>query len=302
MKKETRSTLPVLELVIAAALWGGMWPAGRLSVRSVPPVIVPALRFGIASAVFLSAGAVRREPLSLWKLRAALAPGISGILLYNLVLYYALHWAPAADGAMIIPTLNPIFTLWASVLVFKEQVTRGRVLGLALALGGQALVFYGALTSVSTGSERLLGDAFFVLGALLWSIFTVTGKKALERLSALELTAYSCYVGTPLLIILALPALPDVPPASLTTGFWVAVFYMSLAATVIGNLLWHRGLHELGAARASLCFYLIPVFGLIFSAAILGEKPTAVQLAGVAIVLAGVALSDRSRPLDALQT
>lgn len=278
-----------------------MWPVARASVRDVPPVIVPALRFGIASIVFLAMIVLSGRRLALWKLRAALAPGITGVLAYNLVLYYALHWAPSVDGAMIIPTLNPIFTLWVSVLLFGEAVTRGRIWGLALALFGQALVFYEAFTAGSTGGQRLLGDGLFLVGAGLWSAFVVTGKLALAKLGAFDLTAYVCFVGAPLLILAALPAVPAVSLESLNADFWSAVLYMSLAATVIGSSLWHRGLHELGPARASLSFYLIPVFGLIFAAALLGEKPTAVQLVGVVIVLTGVALSDRSRPVEALQ-
>lgn len=287
---------PAAELVLCTAAFGSVFVAARSIAGEAHPMIVAALRFIIAGTALLLILRVKsgRDGLSFTRFLMAFPAGFVGVFAYNALFFYGMRYAPAVDAAMIIPTVNPIVTVWLSALLLGEPLTRRRVWGLALAVVGMVLVFSGALTATEAGSQRPLGDFLLLGAALCWSGYAVTGRFALKKMNALELTAYSCAWGAILLGFAALPVSPGFNQAPHPDSFWLAVAYMSLVGTVLAFFLWHRAVESIGTARASAFLYLIPMFALFFAALFLQEYPTPVQLAGMLVVLGGVYLSGRN--------
>lgn len=300
-RTERRSAVglgPAAELVLCTAAFGSVFVAARSVAQEAHPLMVSALRFIIAGSALLVILRLKsgRAGLSFPKFLMAFPAGFVGVFAYNALFFYGMRYAPAVDAAMIIPTVNPIATVWLSALLLGEPVTRRRVWGLALAVLGMVLVFAGALTEAEAGSQRPLGDFLLLGAALCWSGYALTGRLALKKMNALELTAYSCTWGAVLLSFTALPVSPGFNQTPHPDSFWMAVAYMSLVGTVLAFFLWHRGVESMGTARASAFLYLIPMFALIFAALFLQEYPTPVQVAGMLVVLGGVYLSGRNEP------
>ncbi len=288
---------PAAELIVTMALWGGVFVVARASVRDVNALVAAGIRFIIASIILVVIMTLRSRSRPIIEgLKLGALPGLVGVFAYNALLFIGLKFAPAIDGGMIVPTLNPIVTTWLAALLFKERIDRAKATGLGLALAGQSLVFWESLTSSTGGPNRLLGDFLLLGAAMCWSAYTLTGKHSLGKLNPLELTVYSCITGGILLVVTALPFVNVFSPADAGMSFWLGILYLAFGGTVVAFFLWHRGVQEYGAAKASAFLYLIPVFALLFAALFLKEAPTVLQLVGVGVVLTGVGISNRSVP------
>ncbi len=295
-----------LLLAVMSLLWAGSFVVGKLTVASVPPEVVAFLRFAVAGSVLMGLLALREpDSLRLWRKDWPLMLGLgaTGIALYNLGFFFGLRYGLASHGAMIIPTLNPLITLFAAVPLLGEGLTRRKLSGAAISLVGQVLIFWTLFQQIAGHADRLLGDLFFVGSAVVWSLYTILGRVASRRFSPLAATAWASAVGAVMLIPFALRG----ARASAAAGtaaylgnplFWANVLYLGLGATVAGFVIWSRGVTRLGASRAAVFINLVPVSALALSAAFLDEPVTWVQVGGVLLVLSGVYLAG-STPRDA---
>lgn len=287
--------MTTLSLILVAALWGGFFVVGTLSVHEAPPLTVGAWRFLVATPCFLVLLLPRwkLEARPTWRDVPLLAGmGATGILAYNGLSFEAMQRAGAADGAMITPALHPLITLLVAGMLFAEPLTFARVLGVLLAIIGEALVFQEALSSMATRPDRLVGDLYYLLAAFCWSAYTLLGRAASRRFSPLATSVYSTVLGTLMYLPVAGPALLQFPTGAAAWRFWLGILYLSLGGTVVAFWLWHRGIARIGASRAATFSYLVPVSALLLSALFLHDRPTLTQLGGTALVLAGVVLAN----------
>jgi drug/metabolite transporter (DMT)-like permease len=285
-----------LDMLLVTLLWGAFFVVGKLSVHEGSPLVVATLRFALASVVLVGLLAWR-EPDALRPSRQdlglALGLGLTGVALYNGLAFYAFAHAPASDGAMISPSLNPVVTSVAAAILFGERLGRARVLGLIVALVGITLVFGGPALESAATPERLWGDVLFVGSGLAWSAYTLVGKLTVGRLSALASTTYAAVAGLALLLPVSWPELARTAWSRLSLGFWASIVFLALGSTVAAFLLWYRALAKIGAARTASWLPLVPVFGVGLGVATLGERPTPVQLTGMALAVLGVWVANR---------
>ncbi|MCW8994222.1 MAG: DMT family transporter, partial [Psychromonas sp.] len=119
---------------------------------------------------------------------------------------------------------------------------------------------------------------------------TLCSQKISHWLPAISYTQFSMAAGGLSLFIFSLTQTDnhlwqEVQMLSLTA--LMGVLYIGLFATVLGYLFWIKGVSELGSAKASLFFNLVPVFAALVSL-LFGQKVTDVQLLGMGMVLIGL--------------
>lgn len=288
----------VLSMLVVALLWGAFFVSGKLAVAEAPPLAIAWLRFAAASLLLaswlsLSGGKAAWAPLRReWRL--ALGLGATGVALYNALAFFGFGLAPASDGAMISPSLNPIVTALLAVPLFGERFGRRRGLALGLATFGIALVFWGPMTAAGLDHRRALGDLCFFGSALAWSAYTLLGKPAGKVFSPLQSTTFAAIAGLVLLTPFAVSPLAHTAWGALTAGFWLQIAFLAAGSTVAAFWLWYDAIRQIGPARAAGFLPLVPVFGVGFGMLGLGERPGALALAGMALAAIGVTAAARS--------
>lgn len=288
-------------MLLVTFLWGAYFPFGKIAVAEAAPALVASLRFAVAGAILLvvlawKEPAALRPPRRDWPL--ALGLGLTGGAAYNVAVFWGLQHAPAADASIITPSLNPLLTVLLAVPLFGEPLT-GRKLGaLGLGLAGLALVLAGPAMVATGGPARLTGDLLFVVGAVAWSSYTLLGKAAAGRFTPLASTTYAAVLGLPVMALAAGPAWTSTAWTALSPAFWGAIAFMAIGCTVIAFGLFLGAIARIGASRTAIWLLLIPVFGVAIGAALLGERPAPIQLAGMALTIAGVWQAQRPGSLD----
>ncbi|HYY54337.1 MAG TPA: DMT family transporter [Candidatus Dormibacteraeota bacterium] len=276
---------------VVALTWSGGWIAGKVADQSAPPLAWSAARFLAAGAILLALSRATGAgvPWSRWP--ALLALAITGIVGYNALVFIGLLSAPASDGGLLVPTFTPALATVLAALFAAEPLRRESIVGLGLSVAGVALVVVGG-AGIANGSEsRLLGDVLILGGGMCWALYTVIGKHVLRFGSPLGVTAAASFAGGVLLVPLAVVEGRLGTLATWSTETWTAIAYMVLFPTVIGFVGFYRSVVRIGAGRAALTSYMVPVGTLILAALLLGERVTPLQLAGGALTLVGMRIA-----------
>ncbi len=265
--------------------------AGKLVLRDFPPLTVGALRYTLATVILPTA--YRRhlpapgslQARDLWML---LAIGVFGTFLNHTLFFVALLWAPAAHGAIIPPTMSPLWTIGLAAAFGGERVRAGQLAGLALGMVGVLLVARPDALLGAGGGTVLVGDALFVLGGGAWGAYSWLSKLAMQRFSPAATLTIGIMIGTLLLLPPALAERPWVAIATAGAPAWAALLYLSLGGTVLSFLWWNEGLRRVGAGQTAAFSNLVPVFGVLLAWLVLGEQLGGIQLLGGLLAIAGV--------------
>jgi drug/metabolite transporter (DMT)-like permease len=259
-------------------------------VRDFRPATLMALRLLIAFVplfVYLSVtrGGVRRaarELASIW--RAGLALGLlSAAVPFTLVAWGETHIDSGVAG--VAQASVPVFTALLA-LRFKpsERPTGARLVGIALGLVG-----VGVLTGIDpgTGWWAVAGTLAVVLASLFYAAGGLFGQTQTARVSGPVLATAVTLYGALLLLPWGIADLPSHAPAWKPVASLVA---LALLGTAFAQLLLFHVLRLHGAARVALVTYLMPPFAIFYGATVLDEPLRWSALAGLGLILLGVAL------------
>jgi drug/metabolite transporter (DMT)-like permease len=225
-------------------------------------------------------------PLGLERWPLLILAGFFGIFVYNALVFFALTISPASDGALIVPTINPVLTVVFAAFI-GEALTWNKVAGLGLATIGAVLVIAAATGLTFTG-QRLTADLLYLGGAAVWSAYATIGAITTRHGSPLGVTGVACLAGAAMLFPLGFleKGYADVPTWPLLA--WLDIAYLVIFATIVGFVLFYWAVRRFGAGTASMVSYLVPIFALVQAVLILGEQPSPLEIVGGAVILVGV--------------
>ena len=289
-------TAHLLAAAIACLLWSGSLIASKLSYETLGPMSLGIIRFTLSTVVFfVLCLALGERSIPDPKSMAQIAlTGILGTTLYFAAENYGVSMLPASTSSLIVGSF-PAMTLVLECFIDKTQPQPLKTVGIVLAFLGVAVL---ALTESSEGgSDVLLGSLILMFGGLCWSLYNFAMRLVMGRYTTLTITTWQTLFGALGFIPFVLfEGLPTSLPSPTT---WASLAYLVLGCTVVGFVLYNWGLEDLEPSTATSLSNLIPVFGLVLSALILGETMSAQQLVGGAIVVAGIVLSTREAPSHA---
>uniref|UniRef100_A0A7C4AHH2 DMT family transporter n=1 Tax=Fundidesulfovibrio putealis TaxID=270496 RepID=A0A7C4AHH2_9BACT len=288
-------SLITVKLFITAVIWGGTFIAGRMLGPEIAPFSASFLRFVAANVCLVAIFLLRdgRWPrLDARTLLLVLGLGATGVFLYNAFFLWGLKFVPAGRAAIIVAG-NPVFIAVFSRLLFQEPLSRAKALGVGLCLSGAAVVIgRGNPLGLFTGGMGV--GELAILGAMFsWVSYSLLGKKVMGRMTPLAAVTLSCLAG---MVLLLPPALAEDLPAqaaNLSFSGWMAVLYLGVFGTALGFVWFYQGIQRIGASRAAVFINFVPVSATALGALLLGEPVDFSLLAGGALVLTGVALTNR---------
>lgn len=288
------SPMVYVKLVACMMLWGGTFVTGRILAQDIPPTSASFLRFLLAAALLMMVGA-RMDPAMLRPTKRQLAMftllGLTGVFAYNIFFLSGLKTVAAGRGAIIIAT-NPVITGCLAALLFKEALGGLRAVGVGVSLMGVlTVVTRGDLLSILTGVSP--GDLLMCGAVCSWSAYSLAGKKAMQRATPIAAVGWSAAIGSLLLFPAALADGLVADIGRMAPVHWACIIYMGAAATSMAFLWFYQGIKTIGAVRAAAFINLVPVFASCFGYLILDETLAWSTVAGGALVLFGVWLTNR---------
>jgi drug/metabolite transporter (DMT)-like permease len=254
-----------------------------------PVLTGQAIRYAIAAAALLliarffprfGAGSARRpRPREAAVLLGLAAIGLAG---FNICVLTGLrHADPAVVGTFI--GAAPLGLALLGPLQSRARPTPRLLAAAAIVVAGTAVVH-------GSGRADALGVAASA-GALAAEVaFSMLAALVLPRLGAVRVSAYSCTLAVPLLLLGAAVTGEPAHWRSPTRPEWLALAYLATFMTVLAFLAWFTGLQRLGVDRAGVLVGVMPLATLATAAVMAGSWPAAGQVLGVLTVAAGLGL------------
>ncbi len=273
-------------LAAISLVWGFNWVVMKIGVRHADPFEFLAWRFAVSAACLFGAAAVLGRPM-----RLAHAPQILLIGFLQTTATFALAtWALKSGAVGKTAVLNYTMPFWVTLFAWpllgeRPSAAQGVALGVGLA---------GLLLLIHPAGAPGLPELLALASGIAWGLGVVVTKRLQlrARIDTLALIAWQVLFGGTLLVALAL-VFPG-EPARWNAELVFAIAYNGVLVSALGWFLWFWALARLDAGLASFGILAVPVLGALFSAALLSERPSALEWVGMALIVVALGLATRA--------
>lgn len=279
-----------LLLAALVLIWGANWPVMKVGLAHIQPLWFAALRLAMGTLCFLAVlvplGRARLPTRQ--DLPVVVSVGLLQMAAFMALVNIGLQWVPAGRSAILAYT-TPLWVGPGAALLLGERLTGRRLAGLALGLAGVTVLF-NPLGFDWHDRQAVIGNLLLLVAALVWAAVILHIRGHRWRAAPLDLAPWQMLVGlVPLTIAAAL--VEGVPRVDMSAEFLAVAVYNGPIATAFAFWAAVSVNRMLPALTVSLAFLCVPAAGLALSALSLGERLSATNLLGLALIVAGVAVN-----------
>jgi len=283
----TRRYVPLLLLL--TGLWGSSFLFIEIALEEVEPTVLIALRLLTAALVLLPFLALRSGARTAFgQLKAGWRPLLILGAINAAIPFTLIAWGQKHIDSGIAAIANASVPIFVALLAIRyrpsEKVTGSRALGIVAGLVGVAIL---AGANPDGGWWAVAGTLAVVTAAFLYGVGALYAQTHVEDLDPILLVTGSTIGGALLLGPIGIAQSPDSMPG---WEAWVAIAVLGIGGMAIGQFVYYVLLEHHGSTKAALVTYLLPGMALLLGIAFLDEPLTVAAVAGLALILLGVAL------------
>ncbi len=277
-------------------LWAMNFLIAKVALREFPAPLLSGLRVTLAAILIF--------PVYLWRrlrapdggewtreeLPALFLLGVAGVGLNQLFFVTGLARTSVAHASLLMG-MTPVLVLVMAASLGQEKLRARKLVGLAIALSG-----IGVLNSAPAKGSGVtaLGDLLIVGAAATFALFTVFGKRVTVRHGSVTVNTLAYSAGALVLSPITIWQGSQFSFGSPSVWAWLGLVYMALFPSVVCYLIFYYALTYIPASRVSAFSYFQPLLATSMAAVFLGEPVTTALVAGGALVLAGVYVTERA--------
>ena len=278
----------------ASVLWGLNIPLTAALLQDFDPFWLPPLRYLIAATVLgawlvatLGAGALR-SPIAASQV-ALLGGAVSAFLVCFTV--GLLHTHPITAAALIAG--SPVYVAVVSRAMTGARLAKGFVGATLLTLLGAGIAIAGRAQGAGSAVGLQGGEPLLIASIVCWTVYSILAQRWFDAgIPQLQRTFLSSAAAIPWLLVFWLLAgivgVVGMPNLSPTPRAAVYLLITAVFCTAIATVAWNVGVSRLGIAVGGMWQNTVPVFAVLISLVFFGVMPTAAQVLGGTVVLAGV--------------
>ncbi len=283
-------------IILLGFFWGSTLIASRFSVGQFHPTTYIGLRLsmaGLGHVAIYTLSRQRQWPRDKQVWRHAILLGLLGTAVPMTTIVSSLQYLSSGITSIMLTT-NPALTIiFAHFFLQDESLTKRKALGVFLALSGAALLALRGETGLSDeGQNSWLGYLLIAIAMLCGSSMTIYARKHMQNMDAFDVASIRMLVAA--LVVMPLSAVFigfDLSPV--TTSGYLALAYAALIGTFLGMMLSFYNIKRFGATAAAMTSYVMPIVTGIGGWLLLDEQITLGMLAGVVLIISGIALINR---------
>jgi drug/metabolite transporter (DMT)-like permease len=267
---------------------------GKILMREFPPLQVSWWRYSSALVAAVIAVVIlsrrNRPPVNAKVMPWVFAMGLFTFFGSAVLQYRGLSLSTSSANALIV-AMEPLFATLLAWIFLRESLRWQQGISFLIALAGFSLLSNLHPADIR-GSFALFnfGNFLLLLTMPLEAMYSIISRKVAGRIDPLHLFAGALTCGFALLTIYVLlaPGLPGHLPS--TPQAWLAVLWLGPLGTTLTYVFWTLALANASVAAVSLTLFVQPILGALFGTFFLGERMTAWQALGGALILVALVL------------
>ncbi|MEW6670850.1 MAG: DMT family transporter [Thermodesulfobacteriota bacterium] len=285
--------MPYLLLLLVALFWSGNFIVARSIQDYIPPFSLSFIRWALALLLLIpfSARSFFKQKDQLqgcWKIILLL--GILGIACFSTFVYIALH-STTVTNTVLINATNPVFIVIFSWIGYKDRVSVVQIAGIVLSIGGVLWIIARGNPSFLINLQFAKGDLWPLAAAVCWALYTVLLRQYPGRTDSVAFLTALFMAGLIFLTPLYLweyftETIISVNVASVSGGLYLGIF-----PSIFAYIFWNRGVKTVGANKAGVFVYLIPVFSIVLAFLLFDERFKSYHPPGVFLIALGIFLT-----------
>ncbi|OBS09431.1 DMT family transporter [Acidihalobacter prosperus] len=278
-------------LTLTALFWAGNFVLARAVHSSVPPVGLAFWRW-LAVAVFVVPWGLpelrAQWPLMRTRPLLMLILGLLSVGAFNTLIYVGVQTTTAVNALLLISAI-PVFILLLAPPLLGNPLRPRQTLGVAISAAGVLLVLsHGHLAAFGSLIHHA-GSLWVLAGVFSWALYSVLLRRLPKGIGGRGLFVATVIIGLCVLLPFYLyETFAEHRPVHFNATLVVSVAYLAVFASILAYLFWNKAVGMIGAERAGVFIHLMPAFGLMLSALLLGEHVSLADLGGLALILAGL--------------
>ena len=217
------------------------------------------------------------DPKDIWMF---IGTGLFSIVFFN-VMYFTTQQMVSLSTASVLLYTAPCFVMLMSMVLFKEKLTKLKMLALILA-------FIGCIFTTGLGfGDMNIGILYGILAGFGYALYSIFGKYALKKYSLLTILFYTFLIAT--LCLLPFCDLPYVMDTCSDSGILLNIIGLGIISTILPYYFYTQGLKGMDAGKASIIAFIEPMVATILSL-IIGDPFGIMNVIGIALILGSVIL------------
>ncbi|MCK0527020.1 DMT family transporter [Anaerobiospirillum sp. NML120449] len=290
-------------LLVVCLIWGATPAFGKFAVESFSPLMITGTRFLLMAIPLFAVMLILRDTKGLKPgkevLMITFALGFMGVLVHNGLLFLGLKHTTATNTALI-ESIGPTATTLLAFFFLGERLNRYGWLGIMVSCFGAMCIISKGSIDVILNLSFNIGDIYIVICEVAWSAYCVMGRNISNKVSSIAITAWSGLFGSMLCYLTGLITCTLEVYTVTSEAIW-GFAYLVIFSGLLAFIGWNYAVGKVGASKAGVFIYLVPLTGGILGVTILGEEILPAQILGAAFIIGGVVVTVKSKMVMRVQ-
>lgn len=288
--KSISTATGALLALTATFIWSWNYIIARGVSENIPPVALSFFRWSTAF-IFIIPFSIK----DLMREKEAVKNNISYIImmallsvtLFNTLIYIAGHSTTAINLSLIAIT-TPVFIILISHYLLNEKTSITGWLGVAVTISGVILLICRGSLSVLLNISFSAGDIWMTIAAMIFALYSILLRRKPLSIGRTTFLAATFGIGTAMLLPFFLIERVFHPVINFTPEVIVSIFYTGIFASIAAFFLWNRSVEIIGAAKAGIIYYTLPLFSSLWAFLFLDEIFQLIHLFSMILIIAGI--------------
>ena len=298
MTFQNSDRLAYILLILASLFWAGNFVIGKFaSIYEIPAFSLNFYRWLFVWIIlfpFTYKEIYKNKKYIIENFRLFLVLGVTGITIFNSVVYYSLYFTQVISGILMISTIPVMIILISSVLKI-EKTNNFQIIGVILSLVGVFCIITKADLELIKNLDFNKGDLSMTIAMFSWATYSALLKKKKYKLSQISLLQVIISFGFIFLIPIYFIENKVGNPLNFDLPFFSILTYAVLFPAIASYLFWIKGISIIGTNRAGVFLHLMPIFGAILAMIIFKEKFMFYHILGAIFIIIGITLSNKKK-------
>jgi len=210
-----------------------------------------------------------------------------GITTFNTLIYLAGHTTTALNLSLISITF-PVFIIILSRLLFGEQITINKGIGIILVATGVVLLVTKGNVSSLVNISFAIGDVWMLIAAIIFAIYSILIRYKPAGLSIWSFQLSTFILGLVFLFPFFIWEYTTSPPVEFDTKTVGSILYVGIFASLSAFVLWNKAIMVIGPTKAGMIYYTLPIFSGALAYLILKEDISMLHLYSALLIVSGI--------------